>query len=75
MPEMIVAWIRSFACAPPFSPVTRTSVIAVASGNGNCPCISFTKYRRSGMMKRIPRHPPARQMKIVCAQCGWSLSV
>ena len=31
---MAVAWSSSFACEPPFSPVTSTSVIAVASGYG-----------------------------------------
>ena len=31
-PDITVAWMRSFACEPPFSPVTSTSVIAVASG-------------------------------------------
>ena len=35
--EMPVAWRRSFACEPPFSPVTRTSVMAVASGIGELP--------------------------------------
>ena len=33
----------SLACEPPFSPVTSTSVIAVASGYGNSPCVSRTK--------------------------------
>ena len=31
-PAMPVAWSRSLAWEPPFSPVTRTSVMAVASG-------------------------------------------
>ena len=50
---------RTIACPPPFSPATRISVVAVASGNGNLPCISFTKYFRNGMRKRMPRKPPS----------------
>ena len=42
-PAMAVAWSSSLACDPPFSPVTSTSVMAVASGYGNSPCISRTK--------------------------------
>jgi hypothetical protein len=42
-PATRVAWRSSFACDPPFSPVTRISVIAVASGNGYAPCVSRTK--------------------------------
>ena len=69
---MAVALRSSLACDPPFSPVTSTSVIAVASGKGNCPCISRTKYRRSGMRKSTPMQPPARQMSTVCTGCGSS---
>ena len=42
-PHPIQTVFICLACEPPFSPVTSTSVMAVASGNGNCPCISRTK--------------------------------
>jgi len=48
-----------FALLPPASPLTSTSVVAVASGKGYFPCISFTKYLLKGMRKRIPRTPPS----------------
>ena len=65
-PARAVASSSSRACDPPRSPVTRTSVMAVASGNGSSPCISRTKYRRNGMRNSTPRQPPARQIKMVC---------
>ncbi len=49
---------RTAACLPPFSPAIRISVVAVASGNGSFPCMSFTKYFRNGIRNRIPRKPP-----------------
>ena len=42
-PAMAVASKSSRACEPPFSPVTSTSVMAVASGYGRTPCMSRTK--------------------------------
>ncbi len=43
IPPTAAAAARTFACWPPASPATSTSVVAVASGKGNSPCISFTK--------------------------------
>ena len=42
-PAMAVASSSSLACEPPLSPVTSTSVMAVASGYGSTPCMSRTK--------------------------------
>ena len=51
--------IRSvLAPFPPLSPLTSTCVVAVASGNGYFPCISFTKYFLKGIRNRMPRIPP-----------------
>jgi hypothetical protein len=58
IPPIRAAATRTFACFPPASPATRTSVVAVASGKGNSPCISFTKWRRSGTRKTMPSAPP-----------------
>ena len=54
---------RVFAPLPPLSPLTRTWVVAVASGNGYFPCISLTKYFLNGIRNRIPRTPPRRDEK------------
>ena len=51
---------KGLACEPPCSPLTRTCVLAVASGKGYFPCMSLTKYLRKGMRNRMPRMPPSR---------------
>ena len=58
-PPMRPATSRVLALLPPLSPLTSTCVVAVASGNGYWPCISFTKYFLKGIRKRIPRIPPS----------------
>ena len=40
MPPLLTS---TLAWSPPASPTTSTSVEAVASGNGNSPCMSLTK--------------------------------
>lgn len=65
-PPMSPLVISSFALFPPFSPVINISVVAVASGKGSFPCISFTKYLRKGIRKRIPRQPPNSDEKKIC---------
>src|SRR5690554_2944631 len=62
-PPMSPLVIRSRALLPPFSPVINISVVAVASGKGSLPCISFTKYLRKGIRNNIPRKPPRRDEK------------
>ncbi len=42
-PPIAAAAPSTFAWLPPDSPAMSTSVVAVASGNGNSPCISLTK--------------------------------
>ena len=42
----------------PPSPLTRIWVVAVASGKGYLPCISFTKYFLKGIRNNIPSTPP-----------------
>ena len=54
------------ALEPPLSPLTSTWVVAVASGKGYFPCISFTKYLRNGMRKRIPSTPPRSELRAIC---------
>ncbi len=54
------------AWPPPASPAISTSVLAVASGNGNSPCISLTKKRRNGIRNRMPRKPPSREARHIC---------
>ena len=54
---------NNFAWFPFFSPETSTSVVAVASGKGYFPCISFTKYLRKGISIRIPNNPPSKEDK------------
>ena len=54
------------ALFPPPSPLTSTWVVAVASGNGYFPCISFTKYFLNGIRKRIPSTPPSREERNIC---------
>ena len=65
-PPMSPAIRSGFAWSPPFSPDTRTCVLAVASGKGYSPCLSFTKYLRNGMRKRIPNTPPSRELMNIC---------
>ena len=65
-PPMRPATTSVFALEPPLSPLTRTCVVAVASGNGYFPCISFTKYLRKGMRKRIPSTPPRSELSTIC---------
>src|SRR5690554_3906547 len=65
-PPMSPLVIRSRALLPPFSPVINISVVAVASGKGSLPCISFTKYLRKGIKKSIPKKPPRREEKNIC---------
>ena len=54
---------NGLACEPPFSPLTRTCVVAVASGKGYLPCMSLTKYLRNGIINRIPSIPPNSEEK------------
>ena len=41
-------------------------VVAVASGKGNLPCCSFTKYLRKGMRNRMPKMPPSKEAMNTC---------
>src|ERR1700722_17135176 len=43
---------------PPRSPATSTSAQAVPSGKVRLPCSLTISWRRSGIMKRTPSHPP-----------------
>ena len=43
IPPTPAAMTRVRACSPPASPVTNTSLMAVASGKGSLPCCSATK--------------------------------
>ena len=54
---------KVFAPFPPLSPLTRTWVVAVASGNGYFPCISLTKYFLNGIRNKMPSTPPSRLEK------------
>ena len=54
----VLAWLLS-PLADAAWPDTITCVVAVASGKGYLPCMSFTKYLRKGMKNRIPRMPPS----------------
>ena len=54
-----------FALEPPPSPLTRTWVVAVASGKGYFPCISFTKYFRNGIRNRMPSTPPSSELSTI----------
>ena len=65
-PPMRPAQTSVFAEEPPLSPLTRTCVVAVASGNGYLPCISFTKYLRKGIRNRMPSTPPSRELRNIC---------
>ena len=58
-PPMRPAMSSGLACEPPLAPLTSTCVVAVASGKGYLPCMSFTKYLRKGIMNRMPRMPPS----------------
>ena len=49
---------NGFAWSPPFAPLTKTCVVAVASGNGYLPCMSETKYLRNGIRNKMPMIPP-----------------
>ena len=62
-PPIIPAIIRGLAWSPPFSPETSTWVVAVASGKGNLPCISLTKYLRNGMKNNMPNTPPSSELR------------
>ena len=62
-PPTIPAMSSGLACEPPFSPLTSTCVVAVASGKGYLPCMSLTKYLRNGIMNRIPRIPPSSELR------------
>ena len=62
-PPMRPLMSRVLAPLPPPSPLTSTCVVAVASGNGYFPCISFTKYFLNGIRKRIPSMPPSSDEK------------
>ena len=67
-PPMSPLRTRILAPLPPPSPLTRTWVVAVASGNGYLPCISLTKYLRKGIRKRIPSTPPSREDSTIWAK-------
>ena len=58
---------RVLACEPLLdfepSPLTSTCVVAVASGKGYLPCMSFTKYLRKGMKKSMPSMPPNSELR------------
>ena len=60
---MMPASSSGLACGPPFSPLTSTCVVAVASGKGYLPCMSFTKYLRNGMRNSMPSIPPRSDAK------------
>ena len=62
-PPTIPAMSRGRAWSPPFWPLTSTWVVAVASGNGNLPCMSLTKYLRKGMKNKIPKQPPSNELR------------
>ena len=65
-PPIRPADMSVLALAPPPSPLMSTCVVAVASGKGYFPCISFTKYFRKGMRKRMPSTPPSRELRTIC---------
>ena len=44
-------------------PTISTCVVAVASGNGNLPCMSAQKYLRNGIKNNIPRTPPSIELR------------
>ena len=58
--------MRIFAWAPAPSPVTRISVVAIASGNGSFPCSLTMRNWRSGMRKKTPRQPPKNAVMKIC---------
>ena len=62
-PPMRPAMSRGIACLPPLAPLTSTCVVAVASGKGYLPCMSFTKYLRKGIRNSMPRIPPSSDAK------------
>ncbi len=55
------------ACEPPAAlalwPLASTWVVAVASGKGYLPCMSFTKYLRKGMKNSMPSTPPRSELR------------
>ncbi len=63
IPPMIPLTRSVLAPLPPASPLTSTCVVAVASGKGYLPCISFTKYFLNGIRKSIPSTPPSSDEK------------
>ena len=60
---MILAMMSGLAWSPPFWLLMSTWVVAVASGNGNLPCMSLTKYLRNGMKNKMPSRPPSSELK------------
>ena len=54
------------ASEPPRSPATSTSAQAVPSGNGSTPCSFTISARRSGIIIRTPRMPPAMASTVIC---------
>ena len=64
-PPITPAATSVFALEPPPSPLTRTWVVAVASGKGYFPCISFTKYFRNGIRNRMPSTPPSSELSTI----------
>ena len=65
-PPMTPAVTRVLAPDELPSPLRSTLMVAVASGKGYFPSISFTKYLRKGMRKRIPSTPPSREERNIC---------
>ena len=59
---------NGFAWLPAFSPLISTCVVAVASGKGYLPCMSFTKYLRKGMRNRMPSAPPRAEAMNTCTK-------
>ena len=43
--------------------LASTCVVAVASGKGYLPCMSFTKYLRKGMKNTMPSTPPSSALR------------
>ena len=63
-PNLRVVMIESgFTWLPDFSPEISTCVVAVASGNGNLPCMSETKYLRNGININTPSTPPSIELR------------
>jgi len=67
---MPAATASSFAWFPAFSPVTRISAVAVASGQGKMPWFSTMKWRRRGTRNRMPMQPPRKLTSTTCQRVG-----